>query len=311
MNFVKKFDINGILLLDKPYGISSNCALQAIKKIYKAKKAGYIGTLDPIATGILPICFGKTTKFSQILSNTDKYYYVVARLGQKTDTFDSTGTIIEEKIVKFSKQLLNKSINSFLGTTYQIPPIYSAIKHNGIPLYKYARKKMKLPILNSREIIVYNIKVVYCLGYEISLNIHCSKGTYIRSIINDLGEKLGCGAHIIMLRRLQLTKYSKENMITIDYLNSLVNKYSTNFQYNIISILQSLLLSVDNFLYFLPEINLNEKLILLLKQGVSIKINHNNESGTLIRITSGNMRKFIGIAEITKGGNIIPRCLVF
>lgn len=310
--FIKKFNIEGILLLDKPHGISSNYALQKVKKIYTAKRAGYIGTLDPIATGMLPICFGQATKFSQFLLNTDKRYYVVAKLGQKTNTFDSSGIIVEEKKITFNTHLLEESINSFLGIISQIPPIYSAVKYNGIPLYKYARKNMKIPILQPKNVTVYDIKVIYYRKKEIALNIHCSKGTYIRSIINELGNKLGCGAHVIILRRLQLAKYSEKKMITIKYLQDLTKKFS--YENEKLKNLISLLLSIDDFLYFLPEVNLGKKLVLLLKTGITIPVNNIDYAGlknSLVRITEGTVHAFVGVAEINSNGFIVPHRFLF
>lgn len=311
-NNCKNSDIHGILLIDKPSGLSSNNTLQKVKNIYQAKRAGYIGTLDPLSTGMLPICFGKATKFSQFLSNTDKFYYVIARLGQTTDTYDSYGRITSEKPVFFTKKHLQKIINNFLGEISQIPPIYSAIKYNGMPLYKYARKGIKIPIINSRKVKIYEIKIVYLKKNEIALNIYCSKGTYIRSIIHDLGNQLKCGAHVISLRRLYLANYKKKNMITLKYLENLTY-YNKKLQYSIIQKkLISLLISIENALFFLPEINLVEKEILLLKNGIPVKLKNNNYSciRNEFRITSGVLRKFIGVGKINNNFFIQPYCLM-
>lgn len=312
MNHFAKNFFEGILLLDKPYGISSNNALQIVKKIYKAKRAGYVGTLDPIATGMLPICFGQYTKFSQFLLDTNKNYYVVAKLGQKTDTFDKTGLVIEKKKISFNKTLLHQSINSFLGSISQKPPIYSAIKYNGIPLYKYIRRNMKLPIIKNKNVIVYNIKIIYIKKKEIALNIICSKGTYIRSIINDLGDKLGCGAHVTELRRLQLAEYKTEKMITINYLNDLVKRYNTiNFEKFFAKKLAPLFMPINKLLYFLPKIHLTKKLLILLKNGVSIQIDNKSFLfNSLVQITEENTNNFIGIGQVFSNGRIAPIRLI-
>lgn len=306
------FRYNGILLLDKPKGISSNNALQQVKKIYKSK-AGYIGTLDPLATGMLPICFGTATKLSQFLSSTDKFYYVTARLGQKTNTADSEGIVLEEKSVssKLTKNIIDKIIHkNFFGKIFQIPPIYSAIKIHGVPAYKHARSDNKI-IMKKRKIIIYDIKIIYFNldKKEISLNIHCSKGTYIRTIIDDLGELLSCGAHVISLRRLKLSNYSTKKMVTINYLNKINNhfkKLKNNLLLN--QKLYSLFFSISNALSCFPEINITESNFNYLKKGISIKQKYCTQK-QFVRITKGIEHKFVGIAEINNN-YIFPKYFI-
>lgn len=214
-------DVHGILLLDKPSGFSSSFLSKKIKKLFYAKKVGHAGTLDPLATGMLPICLGKATKFAKYLLQSDKQYRVLAKLGESTDTFDSTGVVIGVFPVKFDEQKLKQCLDSFIGQSYQFPPMFSALKYHGIPLYKYARKGISIPI-KSRTIYIYDLSVISIRsGNIIELNIQCSKGTYIRSVINDIGKFLGCGAHVIGLRRLMIGKCIKESMINIKILESI------------------------------------------------------------------------------------------
>ncbi|WWO99670.1 MAG: tRNA pseudouridine(55) synthase TruB [Candidatus Dasytiphilus stammeri] len=238
-------NINGILLLDKPSGISSNFALQKVKKILKLKKAGYIGTLDPIATGMLPICLGKATKLAQYLVNKDKRYYVTAKLGQRTDTLDCQGKIISENPVIINNSKLKNILNSFLGKIKQIPPMYSAIKLHNRPLYEYARKGIIIS-RKPRDIIIHNLRLINLTQNELALEVHCSKGTYIRSIIDDLGEKLGCGAHVTELRRLQVGSCPINYMVTIEKLTAITtNMINEQINKKIFSILMPLNMSVD------------------------------------------------------------------
>ena len=199
-------DVHGVLLLDKPQGASSNDVLQKVKRIYNANRAGHTGALDPLATGMLPICLGEATKFSQYLLDSDKRYRVIAKLGQRTDTSDADGQVVEERPLTFSDEQLAAALDSFRGETQQVPSMYSALKYQGKKLYEYARQGIEVP-REARPITVYELLFIRREGDELELEIHCSKGTYIRTIIDDLGEKLGCGAHVIFLRRLAVSKY--------------------------------------------------------------------------------------------------------
>ena len=210
-------DVHGVLLLDKPQGASSNDVLQKVKRIYNANRAGHTGALDPLATGMLPICLGEATKFSQYLLDSDKRYRVIAKLGQRTDTSDADGQVVEERPLTFSDEQLAAALDSFRGETQQVPSMYSALKYQGKKLYEYARQGIDVP-REARPINVYELLFIRHEGDELELEIHCSKGTYIRTIIDDLGEKLGCGAHVIYLRRLAVSKYPVERMVTLEQL---------------------------------------------------------------------------------------------
>lgn len=194
-----------------------------MKRIYNANRAGHTGALDPLATGMLPICLGEATKFSQYLLDSDKRYRVIARLGQRTDTSDADGQIVEERPVTFSAEQLAAALDTFRGDIEQIPSMYSALKYQGKKLYEYARQGIEVP-REARPITVYELLFIRHEGNELELEIHCSKGTYIRTIIDDLGEKLGCGAHVIYLRRLAVSKYPVERMVTLEHLRELVEQ---------------------------------------------------------------------------------------
>lgn len=215
-NKPEKKIIDGVFILDKATGITSNRALQQIKHLYQAKKAGHTGSLDPLASGVLPICFGKATKFSHILLNADKTYLVTAKLGVATDSGDSEGNIIATHAVpNFTLQEIETAITAFIGPGKQVPSMFSALKHQGQPLYKLARKNITVERA-PRDIHVYSYEVVDFNGDLLTCKIKCSKGTYIRTLIEDLGTALGCGAHVIALRRLQAGNFSIEQAISFE-----------------------------------------------------------------------------------------------
>lgn len=226
MNIKKtRRDVHGVLLLDKPQGMTSNDALQKVKRIFNAKKAGHTGALDPLATGMLPICFGEATKFSQYLLDSDKRYRVIAKLGQRTDTSDADGQVICTKPVNVTQTQIDEALSHFRGDILQVPTMFSALKYQGKPLYEYARQGIVIE-REARPISVYeNQFIQYDFAkQELTLEIHCSKGTYIRTIIDDLGELLGCGAHVIYLRRLQVSNYPVDKMISLDELQNISEK---------------------------------------------------------------------------------------
>lgn len=294
----KKFsqEINGLLLIDKPTNFSSNQVLQKVRCLFNAKKAGHTGTLDPLATGILPICFGKATKFSQFLIDSDKRYYVIAKLGQKTDTFDSTGKIISEKKFFLTKKEIQNSLKKFHGILFQIPPMYSAIKYKNKPLYKYARKGIIIK-RKKRKVNIYNLKFKKFVNNELELEIFCSKGTYIRTLIDDLGNMLGCGAHVISLRRLQISDYSEKNVVTLEQLYSIKKKFQSKkdiFNEKI----EELLYPVSELISHFPEINISKFKKIIFKKNRSIFKNYNFKKGDIVQITQGKNHKLIGVAKI-------------
>lgn len=301
--------VDGILLLDKPTGITSNAALQQVKGIYFAEKAGHTGALDPLATGMLPICFGEATKFSQFLLDSDKRYQVVAQLGQRTDTSDADGEIISERAVNFTDTELLHSIDQFRGDIEQVPSMFSALKYEGKPLYEYARAGIEVP-RKSRPISVYEIKL---LDYDrdaktLSMEIHCSKGTYIRTIVDDLGELLGCGAHVAQLRRIGVSGYPADKMVTLEELEALLQQ-ARDQEIQPKELLDPLLLPLDTAVQDLPEVNVPVTMAGYIMNGQAIQVGGAPDEG-FMRLTIGENHEFVGVAELDEDGLVAPKRLV-
>ncbi|MEZ9230533.1 tRNA pseudouridine(55) synthase TruB [Vibrio amylolyticus] len=299
--------VNGVILLDKPTGISSNDALQKVKRIYFAQKAGHTGALDPLATGMLPICLGEATKFSQFLLDSDKRYVVKAKLGERTNTSDSDGEVVETREVNVTQEQLERCVASFKGETDQVPSMFSALKHQGRPLYEYAREGIEVP-RESRKITVYSIELLRFEGDEIEMEVHCSKGTYIRTITDDLGEMLGCGAHVTYLRRTGVAKYPYEKMVTLEQLNELLEQAERD-EIAPRELLDPLLMPMDTAVEDLPEVNMNEELTDLVQHGMPVQVFGAPAEGT-VRMTSGDEKLFIGVAVIDDDGKVAPKRLV-
>ncbi|EGQ8097762.1 tRNA pseudouridine(55) synthase TruB [Vibrio parahaemolyticus] len=299
--------INGVILLDKPTGISSNDALQKVKRIYFAEKAGHTGALDPLATGMLPICLGEATKFSQFLLDSDKRYRVIAKLGERTNTSDSDGEVVETRPVDVTLEKLEACIEKFRGESDQVPSMFSALKYQGKPLYEYARKGIEVP-RESRKITVYEIVLHRFEGDEVEMEVHCSKGTYIRTIVDDLGEMLGCGAHVTMLRRTAVAKYPYEKMVTLEQLNELLEQAHRE-EIAPRELLDPLLMPMDTAVEDLPEVNLIPELADMVQHGQPVQVLGAPEQGPL-RLTMGEERLFIGVGEMNDDGKIAPKRLV-
>ncbi|MYN25958.1 tRNA pseudouridine(55) synthase TruB [Duganella levis] len=209
--------VDGVLLLDKPVGFSSNDALIKAKRVLNAKKAGHTGTLDPFATGLLPLCFGEATKFSQDLLEADKSYDTTVHLGQTTDTGDTEGEVIDTRDVNVTLEQIHAVLAQFRGPIKQVPPMYSALKRDGKPLYEYAREGITLE-REARDVTIHKLELIAYEAPFLKLSVTCSKGTYIRVLGQDIGEALGCGAHLNALRRTQVGALTTEHMITLDEL---------------------------------------------------------------------------------------------
>lgn len=290
--------ISGILLLDKPQGLSSNAALQKVKRIYDAQKAGHTGALDPLATGMLPLCFGEATKFSQFLLDSDKGYRVIGKLGIRMDSGDSTGEVIETNPIKVTKKQLEKELEQFRGDIMQIPSMFSALKHKGQPLYKYARKGIEIE-RPPRPITVYQLDLIRFENDEVELEIECSKGTYIRNIIDDLGQALGCGAHVTLLHRNFVADYPIEDMITLEALIQSVENGDN---------IDELLLPLDSAILHLDEAVIDNESADFFSHGQAINY-ANLIEGDLIRVYSED-DVFLGIAEVDDQDMLAPKRLV-
>lgn len=300
-------DVHGILLLAKPSGITSNDALQQVKRIYNAAKAGHTGALDPLATGMLPICLGEATKFSQFLLDADKRYQVTAKLGERTNTSDADGTIISTRPLTFTEPQLQQALMSFRGGSLQVPSMFSALKHQGKPLYEYAREGIEIE-REARPITVYELNVLEFSGDKLVLDIHCSKGTYIRTIIDDLGEMLGCGAHVTQLHRSQVANYPAERMLTIEQLQAIFERCKAEGRPPREE-LDPLLLPMDTAVDSLPEVNMSAVVASYVTQGQAVQVAQVPATG-FVRMTVGDEREFIGVGEIDDDGKVAPRRLV-
>ncbi|QYJ81496.1 tRNA pseudouridine(55) synthase TruB [Shewanella aegiceratis] len=299
--------VDGIVLLDKDTGMSSNFALQRVKRIYNAAKAGHTGALDPLATGMLPICLGEATKFSQHLLDADKRYLVTAKLGVRTDTSDSDGEVVQTRPINFTEQQLEEALEHFRGETMQVPSMYSALKYQGQPLYKYAREGKEVP-REARPIKVFELNFIKLEGDELTLDIHCSKGTYIRTITDDLGEMLGCGAHVIMLRRTGVAGYPYDKMVTLEQLEALLTKAQEE-ERPPKELLDPLLLPMDTAVSGLKEINVSDELAHYLMNGNPVQV-ANLPVDELVRITLGEAKQFVGIGQMNDDGLLAPKRLV-
>ncbi|MCD9471284.1 tRNA pseudouridine(55) synthase TruB [Photobacterium phosphoreum] len=297
--------INGVILVDKPTGISSNDTLQKVKRIFFAQKAGHTGALDPLATGMLPLCFGEATKFSQFLLDSDKRYRVVAKLGERTDTSDSDGEVVETRTVNVERDQLEAYIDSFRGTTDQIPSMYSALKYQGRKLYEYAREGISIP-RESRKITVYSVELLRFDNNEVEMELHVSKGTYIRTIVDDLGEMLGCGAHVTYLRRTGVSNFPYERMVTIEQLQAMLDQAKAD-EIEPGIVLDALLLPTDTAVQDLPEVNITAAAAVHVLHGNPVSAEVVPAEGTLVRITVGDAAEFIGVGTIDAKGMLAPK----
>ncbi len=294
-------NIDGILLLDKPLHLTSNGALQRVKRLFGAKKAGHTGSLDPLATGMLPICFGEATKVSQFLLDSDKYYQVEMKLGIKTTTGDAEGEIISTRPVNdLTAERIENVMSQFLGTIQQIPPMFSAIKHQGKPLYELARKGVEVE-RKPRAVNIYALKLI-TLGVDtVSFDVHCSKGTYVRTLVEDMGEQLGCGAHVSALRRSAVSPYQQNKMYTFTELEEMHKQYGFDA-------LAQCLLPIDTSVQHLPAVKLSASTTFYLRMGQPVMAPHLPATGW-VRIFSDDAQ-FMGIGEILEDGRVAPRRLI-
>ena len=304
--------INGVLLLDKPYEMSSNHALQAVKRIYFAQKAGHTGALDPLATGMLPICLGEGTKFSQFLLDTDKTYQVTAKLGVRTTTSDADGDIVSEKSVDVSAKQLADALDSFRGTTKQVPSMYSALKYQGQPLYKYARDGIEVP-REARDITVFHLELLRFEGDEVDLSIHVSKGTYIRTIIDDLGEVLGCGAHVAALRRSAVGNYPVDKMVTLAQLEALLAEAKAK-EISPSELLDPILLPMQSAVDGMPCVYVDDMSAKFLRHGNPVQAYNAPIEGS-VQVYIGDddndeNAEFIGVGIIDDDGLVAPKRIV-
>lgn len=294
-------DVHGVFLLDKPQGMSSNDILQKVKRLFQANKAGHTGALDPLATGMLPICLGEATKFSQFLLDSDKRYQVTAKLGERTDTSDAEGQVVEARAVNVGEAEIIAALDQFRGDILQVPTMFSALKHNGKPLYEYARQGITVE-REARSITIFELRFIEYSAPYLTLEVHCSKGTYIRTLVDDLGEVLGCGAHVTVLRRLAVANYPIEAMMSYEDLQNLSENQP-------LEALDQHLLPLDTAVESLPKINLTAEQTKAVGFGQRVKFENINQTYGQVRLFSEN-GQFLGVAEITNDNVIRPSRMV-
>lgn len=295
--------IDGVVLLDKPAGMSSQGAVTAVKRAFNADKAGHTGTLDPIATGLLPICLGEATKYSQDLLEADKTYIAQVKFGARTDTGDAEGHIVEELPLPIfasdaqMKSTLDALLPNFTGAISQVPPMYSALKRDGKPLYEYARAGVQLERI-PRDIVIHSIRWKNINWPEATLEVSCSKGTYIRVLAEDLGNALGCGAHLTALRRTEVGHLTLEQSYTIDSIQNGVQNVA------------DFILPVDALLQTLPHLTVDEQQAKRLEMGQRIPLNLPSIEA-LVRIYRATTapHNFIGTAD-WRSGVLHPKRLI-
>ncbi len=288
-----KRHINGVLLLDKPPGFSSNQALQRVKHLFTAAKAGHTGNLDPFATGLLPICFGDATKFSHTLLDADKVYRAVLKLGVTTSTGDTEGEMTARRLVNVTRQDVQKAVACFHGRITQIPPMHSALKHQGKPLYEYARAGIDIE-RKPREVIIHQISLENFAKDEVEILVRCSKGTYIRVLAEDIGNVLGCGAHLIVLQRLETGGFHIRDSYTLPQLESLTDTDRDRC-----------VLPVDFLLLDLAAVELDDESARCFCRGQVVWKSGVHQSG-MLRVYAPN-HVFLGVAENLEDGTIAPR----
>ncbi|MDG6473896.1 tRNA pseudouridine(55) synthase TruB [Glaesserella parasuis] len=294
-------DVHGVFLLDKSQDVSSNDIMQKVKRLFNANKAGHTGALDPLATGMLPICLGEATKFSQFLLEADKRYRVIAKLGERTDTSDADGQVVQTREVKVEIADILTALEAFRGEILQVPTMFSALKHNGKPLYEYARAGITVE-REARPITIFELLFVEYQAPYLTLEVHCSKGTYIRTLVDDLGEALGCGAHVTMLRRLAVADYPVEKMMSLEALQNLAENQP-------LVELDQLLLPMDSAVARLPHLDLTDEQTKAVGFGQRVKFDNLKGIYGQVRLFSAE-KLFLGVAEITADNVIRPSRMV-
>jgi tRNA pseudouridine55 synthase len=285
--------VDGVLLLDKPSGITSNAALQSARRLFSAAKAGHTGTLDPLATGLLPLCFGEATKFSADLLEADKTYEADILFGATTDTGDADGTVLERRPVEFSRQNLEAVLPQFRGLIRQIPPMYSALKRDGKPLYELARQGIEVERA-AREVTIHTLDLLNLAEDRCRLRVSCSKGTYIRTLAEDIGAVLACGAHLTALRRTQVGPLSVADALTLEQLQLFSEEDKA-----------ACLLAPDALLQTVPAVYLDEASAARFMHGMAV-----NAVVPAGRCRVYDSTRLLGLAEADAEGRVHPRRLV-
>jgi tRNA pseudouridine55 synthase len=292
--------VNGILLLDKPVGITSNAALQEVKQLYKAAKAGHTGNLDPLASGLLPICFGEATKLSAFLLDADKVYSGTCKLGITTTTADAEGDVVQTRPVEgVDEERVRAVLERFVGEIEQTPPMHSAIKYQGQPLYKLAHQGIEVE-RTPRKVTIHELDLLRLEDDELDIHVHCSKGTYIRTLAEDIGEELGCGAHLINLRRTAVGPFPEQGMVTLEYVRERAEQG--------LEALDELLRPMEHALDNWPTVQLSDTSLYYVRQGQPVLVPQAPTHGWVRLFSSGE--EFVGVGCILDDGRVAPKRLL-
>jgi len=291
--------VSGILLLDKPVGMTSNAALQVVKRLMRARKAGHTGSLDPLASGLLPICLGEATKVSAYLLDADKHYWVRIRLGVTTTTGDADGEVQETRpVAPFDAARLEEVLAGMRGEIDQVPPMYSALRHKGKRLYQLAREGIEVERA-PRRITIHALDALSLAADEIELAVHCSKGTYVRTMAEEIGTALGCGAHVIGLRRTGVGPYTESGMLTLDALRDEAEAGPESLDHHLLPIVSALA--------HWPQVRLSPDAAYYLRQGQAVVVPRAPTSGWLCLFADDGA--FIGVGQVQDDGRVAPRRL--
>jgi tRNA pseudouridine55 synthase len=293
-------DVHGIVLFNKPVGVTSNTALQRVKRLFNARKAGHTGSLDPLASGLLPICLGEATKMSAYLLDADKGYQATFKLGVRTNTGDADGEVISVAPVgRLGADAVRDVLAQFTGEIRQIPPMHSAIKQNGVPLYKLAHRGLEVE-RQARTVVIHELALLGMTTDELHVRVRCSKGTYIRTLAEDIGEALRCGAHVSTLERTLAGPFTLDRARTLEQLQMLAGRGVTE--------LDATLLPVESALADWPSVKLTEDAVFYVRRGQPVFVPKVTSRG-LVRLFTGQMN-FIGVGQVLDDGRIAPRRLV-
>lgn len=291
--------VSGILLLDKPAGETSNRALQRVRRLLQARKAGHTGSLDPLATGLLPLCFGEATKVSGCLLDAAKRYRVTAQFGVTTETADAEGAVLERRDPgALTESRVEAALGGLRGEQDQVPPMYSALKHQGQRLYALARQGVEVPRA-PRRVTVHALELEWLTGAEAGLLVHCSKGTYVRTLVADLGEALGCGAHVTALRRTALGPFQEPEMVSLEALERRAEAGP--------EALDELLLPADAAISDWPAVSLGRQTAPYLRQGQAVWVPRAPATGP-VRLYAAE--GFLGMGTVLDDGRVAPRRLL-
>ena len=293
-------NVSGLVLLDKPSGITSNAALQQVKRLFQARKAGHTGSLDPLASGLLPICMGEATKVSAFLLDADKHYWVLCKLGERTTTGDAEGEVVEQRPVgSLEAGDVERVLDKFRGSIEQIPPMYSAVKHQGQRLYALARQGLEVE-RKPRAVTIHAITILRLEPPLLEIEVRCTKGTYVRTLAEDIGAGLGCGAHVAEMRRLGVGPYCESDMHSLDALEKLAPEG--------LAALDRWIVPIESALAQWPGVQLSGDAAFYVRQGQPVLVPHAPTSGW-VRLYEGE-HQFLGMGQVLDDGRVAPRRLL-